>query len=110
MDRARTSTEGRTIEQLGTGLSKDFWLGICAGVLSSALAYLLTRWFLSRFGVSDSDNLWSNKAIKRSVLELVGHTPILHLKTLSKVLGNDIYVKIVTDALAEDGKSKPWQE
>jgi hypothetical protein len=88
-------------------LSRDFIVGLSVGLASSALAYLLNRWISRQH---DSSDRWSNKVIKESVLEMIGHTPMLHLKSLSRALNNDIYVRFLCDRTVEDGESEPWQE
>lgn len=38
------------------------------------------------------DHGWDNKKIKKNLLELIGHTPMLRLDSLSRATGNEIFV------------------
>lgn len=49
-------------------------------------------WWILNKRKAEEERLWNNKKIKKNILELVGHTPVIHLATLSKALGNDVYV------------------
>lgn len=78
----------KPILSISSEFSSEFFLGLGIGIASSALAYFFTQLFFK----SKANDEWSNKQVKKSVLELVGKTPMLKLQTLSKVLGNEIFV------------------
>jgi|JFJP01.1.fsa_nt_gi hypothetical protein len=68
-----------------------FLLGAGFGVVSASVAwYLLQR---QRQRAADSnERAWSNKFVKQNMLELVGHTPIIRLNSLSQALGCEVFV------------------
>lgn len=77
---------------LGSKVSFEFLVGLGLGITASGLVYLVTQ--LWRY--HKARDRWSNKQVKQSVLELVGNTPMLKLATLSRVLGNEFFVALVS--------------
>jgi len=74
-------------------MDRQFWVGVGVGAGIVASAGLIA--FLGAKSIkSDSDKQWSNKEIKESVLELIGHTPMLRIASLSDALGVDIFLKL----------------
>jgi hypothetical protein len=68
-----------------------FLLGAGVGVLTASVAwYLLQR--RAQKAADSNERAWSNKYVKQNLLELVGHTPILKLHSLSQALGCEIFV------------------
>lgn len=63
-------------------------LGALAGGCTVALLWFLT----SKRKEQSTDPGWDYRKVKKNLLELIGHTPMLRLDSLSTATGNEIFV------------------
>ena len=81
---------------------KQILIGSLIGLGGISLMGIL--WLLK---CNKNEKKWSNKTPKNSMLDLIGNTPIIYLKTLSKILEVDIYVPFFK-IVGKIRKSKSW--
>lgn len=65
-------------------------LGALAGGCTVALL-----WFLNSRKSNETDPGWNYRKVKKNLLELIGHTPMLRLDSLSTATGNEVFVRFV---------------
>lgn len=68
---------------------KAFLLGVACGVMGALAVF---KWLNKRHRLQEER--WSNKTIKKNMLELIGYTPVVRLDSLSRALGNDVFIKL----------------
>ena len=78
--------------------SKAAVLGAIVGGAVVALLMLALR--------QKGEDAWNNRKIKKNMLELIGHTQMLRLDSLSKATQNEIFVDFIN--LDQIGEPKPW--
>jgi hypothetical protein len=67
--------------------NKSFYLGLAIGsVVGGGLMAL--AWNQNR----KNNIVWNNKEIKKNMLELIGHTVVVRIDSLSRATGNEILV------------------
>jgi len=68
---------------------KKLTLGLAAGVAIGG-GLMGSLWWLRERKAKE----WSKKEIKTNMVDMIGYTPVLKLKSLSQALGNEIFIKL----------------
>lgn len=67
----------------------DNWKPVVAGLALGGSSIGLL-WYLHSKWKKDP---WNNRQIKENMLELIGHTPIMRVDSLSRAANNEIFVE-----------------